>query len=181
MKEEYNKITTPQELLKFMNNIEYGYLGSNQKIYKQEDEKFDKDWYNNYVLETKEDILRNKVGNCWDQVELERDWFEKNGYEIKTYFEMPLLDYKNNYPSHTFLIYKDNNKYYWFEHAGLNNYGIHEYNSLEELHKDQMNKYHDTLKEYSISSEEINHIIIKEYNKPENNLSAEEFINHCLN
>ena len=180
MKEEYNKINTPQELHKFMNNIEYGYVGSNQKIYKYGDENFDKDWYKNYTLETAEDVVKNQIGNCWDQVELERDWFLSHNYEMKTYFEMVKLDYQNDYPSHTFLVYKDNDKYYWFEHADYNNSGIHEYNNLKELHEDQMNKYHETLKEYNISSEELKHIVIKEYTKPKSNISAKEFINHCL-
>ena len=46
------------------------------------------------------------IGNCFDQTELERDWFTKNNYYVETYFEMVNLDYKNAYPTHSFLIYK---------------------------------------------------------------------------
>ena len=35
-----------------------------------------------------------------------------NGYEVNTFYEMVVLDYNNNYPTHSFLTYKDNNKYY---------------------------------------------------------------------
>ena len=49
---KYNLIKTPEELLEFMdNNINYGYLGKNNKVYYFGDIDFDKDWYNEYVLE----------------------------------------------------------------------------------------------------------------------------------
>ena len=117
-------IKNPEELLNFMSNkINYGYLGKN-------DDNFNLDWYEQYILENKDDILNNLYGNCWDQVELERDWFLKNGYEIKTIFEMVKLDYDNIYPSHSFLVYKDNNCWFWFENSDFNNRGIHKFNSF---------------------------------------------------
>ena len=42
------------------------------------------------------------TGNCFDQTELERDWFTKNNYYVETYFEMVNLNYKNVYPTHSF-------------------------------------------------------------------------------
>ena len=89
-------------------NISYGYLGKNNKIYMPNDPNFDKDWLDNYILETPYDILSTKVGNCWDQVEFERNWFENNNYEYKTIYNQVLLNYDNSYPTHTFLVYKEN-------------------------------------------------------------------------
>ena len=79
---KYNLIKTPEELLEFMdNNINYGYLGKNNKVYYFGDVDFDKDWYNEYILESKDDILKTGIGNCFDQTELERCWFLENDYE----------------------------------------------------------------------------------------------------
>ena len=68
---KYSLIKTPEELLEFMdNNINYGYLGKNNKVYYFGDVDFDKDWYHEYILESKDDILRTGIGNCFDQTEL---------------------------------------------------------------------------------------------------------------
>ena len=107
MKEAYQKIKTPNELLMFMDKINYGYLSKNNKVYLNNDG----DWYLEYVLENTSDILTTMTGNCFDQTELERDWFTKNNYYVETYFEMVNLNYKNAYPTHSFLIYKNNKGY----------------------------------------------------------------------
>lgn len=174
-------IKTPQELLEFMKNIKYGYLGKNGRVYKYDDPDFDKDWYDEYILESKDDLIKNLYGNCWDQVEFERDWFINNVYEVKTIFEMVKLDYKNDYPSHSFLAYKDKNgNWCWFENADFNNYGIHSFNSFDELIKYQYIKYLDYLKTFNITSEEIDKIIITEFLRPKDNISAKEYINHVM-
>lgn len=169
-------IKTPEELLEFMNSINYGYLGKDNKIYYD-----DSNFFENYKLETTEDILTNLVGNCWDQVEFERDWFLNNNYEIKTIFEMVVLDYNNDYPTHSFLVYKDNNKWCWFEHADSNNKGIHKFNTLEELLNYQYHKYVEFLQEYNIKEEEINKIIITEFTSPNEHITASEYLENAIN
>ncbi len=178
-----NSINTPEELLKFMdNNIEYGYLGKNRKIYHYDDPNFNRDWYDNCILETKEEVLKNLHGTCFDQVEFERDWFLEHGYEIKTIYEMVLLDYDNNYPTHTYLIYKDeNNKWNWFENADFNNRGIHTFNTVDEVIKYQYDKYIEFLTGFNISDEEIQKIIITEFNKPKEHSTMNEYMNYVVN
>ena len=73
------------------------------------------------------EVVKSKIGNCLEQVELERSCLKNNDWNIKTY----LVKYGKSY--HSFLIYEKNNKYYWFEHALLKYRGIHEYSSLDEL------------------------------------------------
>ena len=176
-----NDIKTPEELLDFMsNNIEFGFLGKNGHIYHYDDPKYDSDWYKQYILENKEDLLKNKYGTCWDQVEFERDWFLNNAYEIKTIYEMVMINYENNYPTHSFLAFKDGDNWYWFEHSDFNNRGIHKYNSFEELLDNQFKKYVEFLKTFNIKDEEIDKIIITEFNKPKEHASAEEYFNHVL-
>ena len=144
MKEAYQKIKTPNELLMFMDKINYGYLSKSSKVYLNNDG----DWYLEYILESTSDILTTMTGNCFDQTELERDWFTKNNYYVETYFEMVNLNYKNAYPTHSFLIYKNNGNWYLFEHADYENKGIYEFTSKEELLIFQMNNYISLIKTY---------------------------------
>ena len=177
-----NEIKTPEELLNFMsNNINYGYLGKNGRVYHYDDPDFNDDWEDEYILENKNDILNNLHGNCFDQVEFERDWFLSKEYEIKTLYEMVKLDYDNIYPTHSFLVYKDNDCWYWFENSDFNNRGIHKFNSFDELLKYQYNKYIEFLKTFNITDEEIEKIIITEFDKPKEHISAEEYLNHVIN
>ncbi len=175
-------IKTPEELLSFMSNkINYGYLGKNGRVYHYDDSDFNLDWYEQYILESKNDILENLYGNCWDQVELERNWFLKNGYEIKTIYEMVKLDYDNIYPTHSFLVYKKNDYWYWFENADFNNRGIHKFNTFDDLLSYQYKKYVEFLKTFNITDEELEKIIVTEFDKPKEHISAEEYLNHVIN
>lgn len=177
-----NNIKTPNELLNFMSkNINYGYLGKNKRIYHYDDPDFDSEWYKQYILENPNELINNLYGNCWDQVEFERDWFLKNGYEIKTIYEMVKLDYDNVYPTHSFLAYKDNDYWYWFENADFNNRGIYRFNTFDELLNHQYKKYVEFLKTFNIKNEEIEKIIITDFDKPKEHISAEEYLKHAVN
>lgn len=182
-KEELIKnINTPEELFDFMNkNITYGYLGNNNKVYKENDPNFDKDWIEEYILESVDDILKTKVGNCWDQAEFEREWFEEHNYEYKTIYEQVMVDYNNPYPTHTFLIYKKNDKWYWFENAWESEKGIHEFNSLNDLLSCEYKRYINMLRTYDIKDNEINKIECYEYKTPKTHMSVENYINYVKN
>lgn len=174
-----NNIKTPKELLDFMfNNINYGYLGKSGRVYHYDDPDFNADWSSQYILENSDELLSNLCGNCWDQVEFERDWFLKNGYEIKTIYEMVKLDYDNVYPTHAFLAYKEDNSWYWFENADFNNRGIHKFNTFNELLNYQYKKYVEFLKTFNITNNEIEKTIVTEFDKPKKHISALEYLNH---
>ena len=166
----------PQEIIEQMDNIKYGWKDKYENIHYNIDDTFS----DNYVLQSPDEVLHNKVGVCWDQVELERAWFEKNNFEYKTYFEMVNLDYENNYSTHTFLIYREDNKWYYFENADYDNKGIFEFNTIEELLEFQKEKYIIHLKEENIKDEELDKIIRVEYEKPNNHISASEYIEYVL-
>lgn len=178
-----NNVKTPEELLDFMsNNINYGYLGKNGHIYHFDDDNFYSDWFSKYILQSKEDILKNLYANCYDQVEFEREWFLNNGYEVKTFFEMVYLDYKNDYNTHAYLLYKDNNeKWCVFENADYDRRGIFKFDTLNDAIKHQYNAYLDSLKEKKITDEDINKIIIREFDKPKEHISTEEYLDHVIN
>ncbi len=174
-------INTPEELLNFMsNNINYGYLGNNGRVYHFDDSDFDKDWYNKYVLQSHNDLEKNLYGTCFDQVEFEREWFFNHNFELKTFFVMLLLDYENYYPTHSFLAFKDKDMWCWFENSDYNNRGIHRFNSLDELLNNQLEKQINYLKTFNASDEELNHIIIREFNKPKSGISASEYLDYVI-
>lgn len=182
--DKYNDISNPNDLYKFIvNNIEYGYLGKNGKIYNVNDENFYKDWLENYILQFSEDILKTRIGTCWDQVEFERYWFKEYGYEIKTIYEMVYVDYENDYPTHSCLFYKDliTNDWYWFECADYANRGIYKFNNFENALMFQLNKYKECLKNYNINFNEINNIVVYEYGLPKRYIGVNEYIDFCLN
>ena len=181
--EIFNKINSPHELLEFMSkNINYGYLGKSGRVYQFDDSDFNEKWFNEYILESKENILKTLYGNCWDQVELERYWFKKHGYEIKTIYEMVKVNYDNNYPSHSFLIFKDKDGFWnWFENSDYENRGIHKFDSINKLLEYQYSKYLDFLKTFNIKEDEIKEIIFAEFEEPQKNISASEYLDFVIN
>lgn len=177
--DKYNKINTPEELLSFMSKyINYGYLGKNKKIYHFDDVDFDSDWYLEYILETKEDVLSTLFGNCFDQTELERSWFFEHGYCYKTIYIMADLIDSSDCPCHSFLIYKNNNDdgWNWFENSDYNNRGIHKFDNLDDLLKYQKDSYIKFLKTLDIDEDQIKNIIRKEFYKPKDNIGACEYL-----
>ena len=88
------------DIMDIMNDIKYGYLDINGNIHYV----IDKDFGSLYKLQSPRETLNNKVGVCWDQVELERYLFDKKNIKFNTYF---IVYYSDNIcPTHTFLIYK---------------------------------------------------------------------------
>ena len=179
---EFDKINSPQELLDFMsNNIQYGFIGKNGKKYIDQDSEEWNDWYEECLVQTGEQVLKTKIGTCWDQVELERLWFEKRNYEIKTIFIWFDLNYENNYPTHTILLYKKDKKWYWFENAFDTCKGTHEFNTVKEAIECVKEKQ----LEYAISIgvvKETDKQYLKdwEYSKLEKSLSVSEYLKHIL-
>ena len=99
------------EIMDLMKDIEYGWIDKNNNKHSVVDETYS----DNYILQSPNEVIKNKIGVCWDQVELERYYFKGNDWNVKTYF---LVHYDGDKcPTHTFLTFEKNNKYYWFEHS----------------------------------------------------------------
>lgn len=158
-----------EEIMKLMDEIEYGWVD-------KKGEKHTKlaGFADNYILQTPEELKKNKLGVCWDQVELERYYFKEKGIDIKSYF---IVYYDGGKcPCHTFISFEDNNKFYWFEHAWERHKGIREFNSEKELLEEVTKCFIELeLK----NGYDDNYLFIYNYSKPDKKLDTLEFYHHC--
>ena len=162
------------EIMDELRNIEYGFKDKNGANLINS-ESWDKNFYNFYYLLSPEELLHSKCGVCWDQVELERKLFNDANINCDTYFIY--IDDNENLPSHTFLIFQLNDKYYWFEHSWYDMKGIHEYNNIKALLNDVKNKFIDSRKN-EINSNLNYETFIYKYNKPKYHISCDEFYSY---
>ena len=162
------------EIMNILNNIEYGFKDKdgNNLI---NSEIWDKDFYNFYYLLSPEELLNSKCGVCWDQVELERKLFNEANIDCDTYFIY--IDDNESLPSHTFLTFQLNDKYYWFEHSWNDMKGIHEYNNFEKLLNDVKTKFIDSRKN-EINPNLNYYIYIYKYNQPKYHIKCDEFYDY---
>ena len=158
------------KIMDIMNQIEYGFKDANNlNIIDNDIEKWDNQFDDFYYLQTPEELLKTKCGVCWDQVELERELFQKENINIKTYFIF--IEDKNMLPSHTFLTFENENKYYWFEHSWDKYKGIHEYNSELNLLSDVINKFQKDHPEVRENAP----LYLYDYQKPKEHIKCNEF------
>ena len=160
------------DIMNIMNDIKYGYLDINGNIHYV----IDKDFESLYTLQSPGETLNNKVGVCWDQVELERYLFDKKNIKFNTYF---IVYYSDNIcPTHTFLIYKIDNDYYWFEHSWEKYRGIRKYSSENNALNDIKEKFIND--ELNNNYDDTNLFIFK-YSKQRYGINLLEFYHHCEN
>ncbi len=178
---KYEDIKTPKELLDFMKeNIKYGFVSNTGKVYDNPNSiEWENDWYSNCIVQDGESLLKTKYGTCWDQVEFERKWFLEHNYIFKTIFIWFEVNKPNNLPTHTFLIYEENNRYFWFEHSFYDYRGIHEFESYEDaieyVKKEQL-KY--TVNSKLANTNDYKYIVAYEFSKPLTKFNVDDYISH---
>lgn len=155
------------EVMKIMDEIQYGWVDHQGTVH------YD-DMNEHYRLQSPKEVLKNKVGVCWDQVELER--FLLKGYFIRTFF-LVYYDF-DRCPTHTFLTYEKDGQFVWFEHAFEKYRGIHYYSSMNELLSDVSEK---VISSFNLSSIEKSNIRLCEYKKPTSGFTILEFYHHAEN
>lgn len=180
----FEKIKSPDELLSFMkDNIKYGFVGKEDgEIYSPEHEGWRKGDPPEKRLQDPKEVLDSGYGTCWEQVELERHWFEKQKYEFKTFLFMFGKDVSEERPAHTILAYKKDDKWYWFEHAFGSQIGIHKYDNLDELIEDVKKKLIDSALDAKATKADIEKYKLYEYETLIGDCeSSEEFLNNIEN
>ena len=153
-----------------MAKIDYGWLdkdgGRHERLHGFKD---------GYILQTPDELRESRLGVCWDQVELERDILERSGIDAHAYFVV----YYNGAmdPSHTFILFENDGKVVWYEHAWEKHRGWHEFDSFEDALRDVREKFI----EMELSGVELNpmNLCIYEYEAPTQKLSCMEFYSHC--
>jgi len=163
---KFEDIKTPEELLKFLNEtIKYGFV-FNGKIFAEPISSGD---MNFYKLKLGNALINCGYGLCWDVVELERAFFEKAQIEHSSFF----IETKAG-PTHTFILFKQNNKVKWFEYTWQKYRGIHEEQTEQEALKDICSKHIQF--HFGASKKTIE---IYKYSKVTRALNATEFLKHC--
>lgn len=161
-----------QTFLNKMKVIEYGWIDKNGKKYLNHlvKDKFIKDYY----LQNPKDVWKTQIGICWDQVEVERQFFKEKKIPHQSIFMF--YDDGLKYPIHTFLLFKLDNKYGWIE----NTYtyvkdSIRYYDSIKEAIEDVTKEFirENNLK---VIGDKIYYF---NYDKPKYGLDFNGYINHC--
>lgn len=173
--EESNRITILRSmdfaarLLEDMKDFKVGYVDRKGSYYRNIDNTF----LENYYLQKPSDSMKTRIGLSFDQVEVERYILSKLDVSFRTYY----LLYQENVlgPAHSFLLYKDNNKYYWLENTWLKYRGVHEYNSKEEAFIDIANKFCKTINNFR-----KDRLKLYEYDKPRYGITYERYKNNAI-
>lgn len=178
MTSNFNKLQTPLNLLDFMHEtIAYGFVDKNGKKYIDQFEE----WYSKYIVQSGDQLLISKCGTCWDQVELERKWFQEHNYEFKTIFSWFGIPEPSEYPTHSFLAFKENDKWNWFENSFNAYRGIHKFDELNELieyvKSKQLQFAIDTGVAKQIDKNMISHYI---YEQPKANLDVDGYTGQII-
>ncbi len=169
------KIKTPKQLMEFLNkNLKYGFTYRN-KIYTEDNPNFNDNMNKFYKVRLKKDFIKSGYGVCWDFCEFEREFFSSLKIKHECYFIVNFLTRIKGGPTHTFLIYEQNNKWYWFEYSWFNFRGIWEYSSRGEALKDIINKF------ISLNAQKYNHTELYKTNRITKRLNTFEFCEHCFN
>ena len=155
---------TPEKLLKFFKDFDYGFIHNNERLTGDDLD------YNLYKIMTPKEVLKYKVGTCWDYTTVEYLLFKKYMPDIVVQcFYIEAEDDTN----HTWLVFYRDNKVNIFEHAWQDYRGIHEFTTETEM----LNYY--TIRFLQETSSFTNPIIIYKYIPPKQyHLSPDEFMHY---
>ena len=128
---EVLELKTPDDLWHYMHeNIKYGWTNKKGEFRKFDDSRK----FEEYYFHSPEETVTRKSGICGDQVLLEKEWFDYHNIEN----HIVTFGFKNETGKkigggHTFLVYIENDKYYYFENAYEQCANIIEFDSFKEL------------------------------------------------
>lgn len=164
------QVNNVMDILNALEGIEFGWLDINKNTSTDKEKGFKK----NYVLSSPDEVIETSLGTCFDIVELERSYFKNLGVKCNTYF-MIYYESKKVF-THTFVVYEENEKFYWFEYAWDKCKGIHEYVSLYDLLtavRAQFKKFHN------LKFMDNDYLCVYKYKKPKAHIGLKDFYKHC--
>lgn len=174
---KYN-INSMKEFFDFCSTkIEYGWIGEDERRH------YGINYGGQNCLQSPEKLMKTKLGICWDVTELCREYFNVNNFKNKTYFIF--YDDGQDYPSHSILVYYEDDSVYWFEPMFTDKRyyfnGIHKYNTIEELLNDLKKRFIENalIKKFIPEDYKQNRIYIYKFDKPEYGIKAKEYYDSC--
>jgi len=137
-----NNNTIPNELLRWMDCIEYGWMDKSYKKYFTFDT-----WWEDYRLLLPPDVKKYKIGTCYEQALLAYDHLTSHGYKCKLIY---IQQYKIS--THLFVIYKVDGGWNYFEHS------FEKYKGISGPYKniiDIVNLVHSNMAQYSLKYQKL--------------------------
>ena len=158
-------MNTVKEFHKRMRSMKYGFIVNNKIV----NSGYDK--YRTIPLPL---IEKFNVGICWDFVNYQQDFFNRNGISSTAYFFIAKNDVNDGkIVTHTFNVLFIDGKTYWFEAAFKKHSGIYEIKSYNDVIKVLLEEYGDKYDEYIVSTYNTKGMDL--------NLTSEQFINKACN
>ena len=151
-------------------DIEYGWFDSKGSKH----HKISEGLARNFRFQSPEELLKSKIGICFETLELNRQLLKDKNIESKSYF---MVIPHGKFFSHTLLVTKDDKKVYWIESSLKNHEGVHEYNSLQELFTFMIDNFDIVTAHENYNKEDIR---IFEYKTPRYGIGCVHFYLHCL-
>ena len=126
-----NDMTKIVALNNELNDYQYGLSRDNQKIKKQNTTSEDYDKH--YRVATPAQFVKQNGGICWDFATYEASVFKKQfpNIKFKTYYIV--FDAAPYYPTHTFLVFEKDMKFYYFESSFKRVQGIWVADSISDI------------------------------------------------
>lgn len=126
-----NDMTRIVALNNELNDYQYGLSRDNQKIKKQNTTSEDYDKH--YRVATPAQFVKQNGGICWDFATYEASVFKKQfpNIKFKTYYIV--FDAAPYYPTHTFLVFEKDMKFYYFESSFKRVQGIWVADSISDI------------------------------------------------
>ena len=167
-------IKTPQDILIYMDNIQYGWLDINNEEHIGNMKNFRR----LYRTSSLEEVLTYKIGICIEQVYLMKKLLDQLNIPAKMfctriYEGSDFNDLDSDEHMHCFVLYYLDGKVYQLEHPNLERIGIYEFND-EESAIQEINQFYVNL------SGGIARPVTEFYNV-EPNLTFQEFNNYINN
>ncbi|MBS7020248.1 MAG: hypothetical protein KH135_00015 [Firmicutes bacterium] len=135
------EITNEIELFDYLaQTMEYGWIGTDGKKYTHTM----KPLRETYRIQSVENVFKNHLMTCIEQVRIVSDYCQKWDYPVKQFCFRKYED-KESYGEpilmHCFPIFQKNNHWYHFDYTNTRFLGIHEFNTLKEAIHSVISQY----------------------------------------